>query len=637
MKQNILLRTNIFICTVIILGFLLTSLVSYNANNGIYKNDIEHITTLTSEGIYHQIDSIFTKPINISQTMANDNLLKTFLMEERTRENDEDFIQTMREYLMAYKEKYNYDSVFLASTQTNRYYHFEQGVDRILTKENPENEWYYSFLQDGKEYEINIDNDEVQSANNEINIFINCKIFSTDGEIMGVVGVGFAVDTIQEMLYNYEKNFQIRANLVDENGMIEISTKNTGYVKKDFFKECAFASQQQAILSNFKSTESFWYSTGERKGYVTSKYISNMGWHLIIDSDTTVFEARLNRQFFVGVAIVILVTGIVLFVITSIIRKYNAQIVKLTVAKEKAHRTAFQEETEKLYENIHEIDITHNRAANEATESYFEGLGTSKKLPFDKALHEIAQQQIKVEFRDGYINTFSPNNVLQLYQEGTESLSYEMMISNDGGYTYYWIRITARIFFWEEDKSVRMLVYRQNIDSEKRREIVMAEKMQRDSLSGLYNKAATQELIRRLLAEHPERMYAFFILDIDDFKLVNDTFGHAMGDQVIADFAGKIKRQFRESDIVGRIGGDEFVVFVPIPSKEWLEKKVEALSQSLRYEFLQGDKSSSITSSIGVAISPEDGENFETLYQNADGALYQAKENGKNRYTFYEA
>lgn len=637
MKQNILLRTNIFICTVIILGFLLTSLVSYNANNGIYKNDIEHITTLTSEGIYHQIDSIFTKPINISQTMANDSLLKTFLMEEKTRENDEDFIQTMREYLMAYKEKYNYDSVFLVSTQTNRYYHFEQGVDRILTTGNPENEWYYSFLQDGKEYEINIDNDEVQSANNKINIFINCKIFSPDGEIMGVVGVGFAVDTIQEMLHNYERNFQIRANLVDENGMIEISTKNTGYVKKDFFEDCSFVAQKQAILSNVKSTESFWYSTEDRKGYLTSRYIPNMGWHLIIDSDTTVFEARLNRQFFVGVAIVILVTGIVLFVITSIIRKYNAQIVKLTVAKEKAHRTAFQEETEKLYENIHEIDITHNRAANEATESYFEGLGTSKKLPFDKALHEIAQQQIKVEYRDGYINTFSPNNVLQLYQEGTESLSYEMMITNDGGYTYYWIRITARIFFWEEDKSVRMLVYRQNIDCEKRREIVMAEKMQRDSLSGLYNKAATQELIRRLLAEHPERMYAFFILDIDDFKLVNDTFGHAMGDQVIADFAGKIKRQFRESDIVGRIGGDEFVVFVPIPSKEWLEKKVEALSQSLRYEFLQGDKSSSITSSIGVAISPEDGENFETLYQNADGALYQAKEGGKNRYTFYEA
>lgn len=636
MKQNILLRTNIFICTVIILGFLLTSLVSYNANNGIYKNDIEHITTLTSEGIYHQIDSIFTKPINISQTMANDSLLKTFLMEEKTRENDEDFIQTMREYLMAYKEKYNYDSVFLVSTQTNRYYHFEQGVDRILTTGNPENEWYYSFLQDGKEYEINIDNDEVQSANNKINIFINCKIFSPDGEIMGVVGVGFAVDTIQEMLHNYERNFQIRANLVDENGMIEISTKNTGYVKKDFFEDCSFVAQKQAILSNVKSTESFWYSTEDRKGYLTSRYIPNMGWHLIIDSDTTVFEARLNRQFFVGVAIVILVTGIVLFVITSIIRKYNAQIVKLTVAKEKAHRTAFQEETEKLYENIHEIDITHNRAANEATESYFEGLGTSKKLPFDKALHEIAQQQIKVEYRDGYINTFSPNNVLQLYQEGTESLSYEMMITNDGGYTYYWIRITARIFFWEEDKSVRMLVYRQNIDCEKRREIVMAEKMQRDSLSGLYNKAATQELIRRLLAEHPERMYAFFILDIDDFKLVNDTFGHAMGDQVIADFAGKIKRQFRESDIVGRIGGDEFVVFVPIPSKEWLEKKVEALSQSLRYEFSQGEKRSSITSSIGVAISPEDGENFETLYQNADGALYQAKEGGKNRYTFYE-
>lgn len=635
MKKNVLLRTNVFICIVIIFGFLLTSLISYRSNNGIFEQDIEHISTLTSEGIFHQIDSMFTKPINISMTMANDSLLKTFLQEEESRGEDEAFIQTMRNYLLTYKEKYDYDSVFLVSAKSNRYYHFDSGVDRILTADNPENEWYYSFLKEPEEYNLNIDNDEVQSANNEINIFINCKILSAGGEVMGVVGVGFGVDTMQQMFQNYEKSFQLRAYLVDKNGNIEISTTNTGFVKTDLFETCAFGGYKERILSNEGDSEAFWYDSESKKGFLVTRYIPNLEWFLIIDNDTSALEAKLNQQFFIGVAVIIIVISMVLLVITSIIRKYNAQIVSLTVEKEKAHRTVFQEETEKLYENIYEIDVTHGRAASDATESYFESLGVPKKMPYDKALHVIAEQQIKEEYREGYVRTFSPDNVLNAYKDGLESLCYDFMITNDGGLTYYWMRITARIFYWEYDQSVRMLVYRQNIDNEKRQELLMAEKMQRDYLSGLYNKAATQELIRMHLMKNPNDAYAFFILDIDNFKLVNDTCGHSVGDRVIEDFSDKIKRQFRDRDIVGRIGGDEFVVFIPIPSREWVESKAEMLSQILQYEFAGEGKRCRISASIGVAIAPDSGTNFETLYQNADTALYRTKKNGKNGYTIF--
>lgn len=636
MKKDVLLRTNIFICMIIILGFLLTSFISYHSNNGIFMRDIEHISTLTSEGIYHKIDSIFTKPINISLTMANDSLLKTFLAEEEVKGDDEEFIQTMRDYLKAYNKKYGYDSVFLVSAHTNRYYHFDSGVDRLLERDDPENEWYYSFLLDTKEYNLNIDNDQVQSANNEINIFINCKIYSPEGEIMGIVGVGFGVDSMQEILLDYEKTFQLRTYLVDQDGFIEISTDNTGYVKMDLFEECSFRQYKDAILANRKGTQSFWYSSGDEKGYLAASYVENLGWHLIIDNDTTALQLQLSRQFCIGIAVIIIVIGIVLYVTTNIIRKYNSQIITLTVEKEKAHRTVFQEETEKLYENIYEIDITHKRPASEATQDYFESLGVPREMTYDKALL-IASQQIKEEYREGYIKTFSPDNVLKAYNEGLESLCYDFMITNDGGYTYYWMRITARIFYWEDDQSVRMLIYRQNIDSEKRHELLMTEKMQRDSLSGLYNKAAAQELARALLINNPDHFYAFFILDIDNFKTVNDTCGHAVGDQVIADFAKKIKKQFREEDIVGRIGGDEFAVFVPVPSKEWVQMKAKMLSKVLCYEFSDGQKSCFISASIGVAVSPEDGTNFEALYQNADTALYQTKENGKNGYTLYKS
>lgn len=636
MKRNVLTRTNVLICIVIILGFSLTSLISYHTNNDILKRDIEHISKLTSEGIYHQIDSIFSKPINISLTMANDNLLKSFLAQEETQGDEETYVQTMSDYLSGYKEKYGYDSVFLVSAQTDRYYHYQSGMDRVLTKDNSENDWYYSFMENSKEYDLNIDNDEVQSANNEINLFINCKIFSPDGEVLGVVGVGFNIDTMQEMLRNYEKTFQIQAYLVDSDGMVKISTDHTGYTNTDLFQSSVFGKYKENILSNREDRQSFWYTAEERHGFIVSCYIPNLEWYLLIDNDTAALKSQLYRQFFVKLVIVLIVIGAVLLIVTRIVRKYVLQIVNLTVEKEKSYRTIFQKETEKLYENIYEVDITHNQAASEATKKYFESLGVPPNMSYGQALQVVAREQIKKEYREGYIKTFAPEEVLKAYKEGKESICYDFMITNDEGHSYYWMRITARIFYWEEDKSVRMLIYRQNIDNEKQQELIMMEKMQRDSLSGLYNKAATQMSVRRLLEKDSKGLYVFFILDIDNFKRVNDTCGHAVGDLVITDFASKIKGQFREGDIVGRIGGDEFVVFVPTTSIQWVEMKVKSLSQALYYVFSDGEKSCTISASIGVAISPDGGTNFETLYKNADSALYETKEKGRNGYTIYE-
>lgn len=635
MKKNILLRTNMIICIIIIFGFLLTSIISYCSNNGMFKQDIEHISTLTSDGIYYEIDSIFTKPINISLTMANDTFLKTFLTNEKVHENDEEFAETIRNYLLAYKLQYDYESVFLVSTKTNRYYHFDKGIDRILTKDNSENEWYYTFLESQNEYFLNIDNDEVKTADNKITIFINCKIYSSTGETIGVVGIGFDVDTLQKIFRGYEETYNIKAYLIDTNGTIEISTTQTGFVNTNLFKKCAYDEYKDYILNKQKNKQYFWYSSNGKKGFLVTKYIPDLKWHLIIEKDTTSLETYLNIQFFACIFIIILVIGVVLFITTNIIRKYNNKIVNLIIEKEKSHRTVFQTETEKLYENIYEIDITHNRAASEAAESYFESLGASKNSLYDEALKVIAMKQIKEEYRNGYLSTFSTSSVLKSYNEGKESLNYDFMITNDEGYTYYWMRITARIFYWKDDQSVRMLVYRQNIDNEKQREIRMAEKMQKDSLSGLYNKAATQELIHKILINNDDKIYVFFILDIDNFKNVNDTCGHAIGDLVITDFSKKLKAQFRDDDIVGRIGGDEFVVFVPASSREWIENKAKLLSNALKYEFSDGINYCQISASIGITIASDSETDFETLYKNADSALYKTKESGKKGYTIY--
>ena len=215
MKKTILLRINTFVCLIIVLGFCVTSSISYHANRGIFERDAEQVSQLLSEGIYHQIDLQFVKPVHVSLTMANDSLLKTFLQNESQQPDDAEFLQDMQAYLLAYQQKYGYDSVFLASAATDRYYHY-QGLDRILTEEDPEDSWYYAFLRSDAEYNIVIDNDEAANAHNAITVFINCKIKNDSGQIMGVVGVGFTTDAIQSLLASYEDEFDVHIYLIDQ-------------------------------------------------------------------------------------------------------------------------------------------------------------------------------------------------------------------------------------------------------------------------------------------------------------------------------------------------------------------------------------------------------------------------------------
>lgn len=154
-------------------------------------------------------------------------------------------------------------------------------------------------------------------------------------------------------------------------------------------------------------------------------------------------------------------------------------------------------------------------------------------------------------------------------------------------------------------------------------------KSELDQMTGLYNKVTAQQMIENELKMYPERLYAMLVIDIDNFKNVNDTAGHLVGDHTIRVVSDLISGHFRKSDVVGRIGGDEFIVLMSdIPSMETAREKVSALIQEMRYkENLTIPEE--ITLSIGF-VGNEDGEtDFETLFKRADEALYQVKRSGK--------
>ena len=171
-------------------------------------------------------------------------------------------------------------------------------------------------------------------------------------------------------------------------------------------------------------------------------------------------------------------------------------------------------------------------------------------------------------------------------------------------------------------------------ENEKSREL--ADKADTDLLTDLYNKAATERKIKEYLAAHPGQLGLMFVLDIDNFKKINDTMGHAFGDEVLHTLGIQIRAEFRATDILGRTGGDEFTVFLCNMKEEAIIQAEAHRLERFFQNFQAGEYVKySATASIGAAVFPRDAKDFEGLYKAADHALYVAKKRGKNQLAFY--
>lgn len=626
-KNRELLKTNLLVSVILVCGFLVTAFFSYQANYEASLNNIEQVASLTADGIYYQLTALFTKPVNISLTMAHDSLLAEHLEAEAAHLEDEQYAWTIKNYLETYREKYGFDSVFLVSALTKRYYNFN-GIDRILTEGDPENVWYYDMLKDDLEYSMNVDNDEVDGAENAITVFVNCKIYGPGDEFLGVVGVGMRVNYLKEFLKSYEEKYHLNACLIDENGVIEISSEHTGYSRTDWFQTFEQENIRSQVLSWKEDTANLelWSDTtvgGQGKSYVVSRFIPELSWHLVVEQNNSMIVDEIRARLYQTGVIIFAIIITVLVVITTVLRNFNRQITQLIEERQ----DTFKRATEQLYDNIYELNITKNRYANKLTEQYFDSLGAGS-LPYDQGLKVIAEKQIKEEYRDGYVSTFTPENVIRQYEKGNNHLRYDFKITQDGS-RYFWMRIDAYIFFSQEDESIHMFTYRKNIDAEKEKEI----RASFDEMTGFLTKMETERKITSQLSIPADGVYAFFLFDIDNFKQANDSCGHAFGDYCIKEFTSIIKKHFRANDVLGRVGGDEFAAFIPAPDADWVEDKAKDLSKALRVTCKSGEKIWKMSASIGVSIAPIDGNDFDTLYQKADTALYLTKQRGKNGYT----
>lgn len=247
----------------------------------------------------------------------------------------------------------------------------------------------------------------------------------------------------------------------------------------------------------------------------------------------------------------------------------------------------------------------------------------------------IENGNIHPDYIEDYLSLFHQ------IKQGKESAEVELMARVKGN-EYQWFRLKCKVVAWSVGSPVEMVGISKNIQGERDNQKSFKElqkKARLDSLTGLYNREAAQKLIEAELEKHRDNgeMAAFLMVDIDNFKSINDNFGHLAGDRIIQSISRTIESGLPNNSILGRLGGDEFMIFISrcmyesdiYKAAKDVCNAVNGISNYQHRDF--------VTSvSIGIAFA-EEGSRFADLYKKADDAMYQVKNSRKNGYAVSES
>jgi diguanylate cyclase (GGDEF)-like protein/PAS domain S-box-containing protein len=216
------------------------------------------------------------------------------------------------------------------------------------------------------------------------------------------------------------------------------------------------------------------------------------------------------------------------------------------------------------------------------------------------------------------------------------SLHTELRVKRRDG-SIFWCDARGRILNPERAEEGSLWIYI-DISARKERESRIQHLADHDALTGLLNRRMFDDRLRQAIANarRSDSIVSLMLVDLDEFKAINDTYGHLTGDYVLRTVAKRIQDSVRETDTVARLGGDEFVVvLVGQRSTEDPAVVAEKMLGAITQPIPAGGRQLEIGASIGISIFPRDGDSTEALLKHADAAMYRVKDAGKNRYQFY--
>ncbi|WP_167957349.1 sensor domain-containing diguanylate cyclase [Anaerosporobacter faecicola] len=274
--------------------------------------------------------------------------------------------------------------------------------------------------------------------------------------------------------------------------------------------------------------------------------------------------------------------------------------------------------------------------------SLLAALGYSVPAPYDEEGRTfIEANQVEMITPDAEI-CFHHKEIIKLFYEGIGSAPFDIYIGSMDMY----IRMNA-IFYEDQDTGHVMCYCMCTNISDQYKEIRRLKELKtvneqlkyeatHDGNTGLLNRAAGEEEIKAYINENDGKTGALILIDMDKFKLINDNYGHAVGDKAILNVAETMKKCFPQTEVLSRFGGDEFAVFIKdISNVLNLKRALADFLLLVSQPMTENNMSISLTCSVGVAIAQNGKMDFETFYRHADTALYFSKNNGRNRYHLY--
>ncbi len=270
---------------------------------------------------------------------------------------------------------------------------------------------------------------------------------------------------------------------------------------------------------------------------------------------------------------------------------------------------------------------------------------------YEKDVLSLSEQFTEIYGVDHVIGYFRKdmNNYMQIIHPDDRKAAMEQFIHTkrvgandvqirllDAKGEYQWCRILYRAVCDENGGPSQAIGKISNINMFKKEIEQLEHESKTDSLTGAYNKMATKQMIDAYIQTHDAGAHMLLLIDVDDFKKVNDTYGHQCGDEVLTYVISNLRKTYVSDEVIGRVGGDEFVVFIgEVKDKDQLIEKAQELHALLHRPYVKDKQVMPVSASIGIAMYPEDGACYEELLYCADSALYEVKATKKGDFAVY--
>lgn len=503
---------------------------------------------------------------------------------------------------------------------------------------------YFQSTIDGKNAIEKMNGDEILSDDS---IVLSVPVYSLDGAtVIAVLTGGMSECDFYALLYSSDYDENTYSFVVDNNGYIIIPSQNPNFLHTtnnifDIYKE---SENHQSALDEFtrkieSDTSDVLYleiADSDRYVFYTSfqDSITNLpsgaeNWYLFTSVSTEAVDIKNN---FLPQTVSVLT--IELFFVAAFCFGYVFYL-------EYRKNMSIEQETQVLRENEEMYRVINDFSDN----IIFLYDHSTQKLNFNNKYEKLFKHKPFTESAENhngvnpYINKYDYSAYAKFINEIAEGLPKAAaefrLLRPDGLFDWYKADITT--LFDNDGKPTKSIGRLANVQEHHTKIEELTLRAETDSLTRILNHFAMKEKINRYLAESGKgSTHAFLYIDIDNFKAVNDTFGHLLGDEILVNIAMKMRQIFRETDFVGRLGGDEFAIFVKDMHYEaMIHKKTQNLLDAI-CQIVLPDKEIKLSCSIGISIYSKHGKTFEKLYKNADKALYKAK-SIKNTYIIYSA